>query len=81
MQSDVACAREAVAEPPPSPIPARVAARCPAIWDRIRAWAETTVTAEKREEVGGIIFILLTYLLTGWFYYTLYQTLQDYKLF
>ena len=63
MQSNVAWKREVVAQSTPSPTPTRVSARRPAVWDRIRAWAGQPFTAEKREEVGGIIFILLVFFL------------------
>jgi hypothetical protein len=79
MQSNVARKHEAVDELFHFPTPARIVARRPTVWDRIRARAGQPFTAEKREEIAGIIFILLAFFLTGWFYYTLYQALQNYK--
>ena len=78
MQSNVTWKRETVAEQTPSPTPTRVVARRPAVWDRIRAWAGQPCTAEKRDEVGGRILLLLAHLVTGWLYYILYQALQHY---
>ncbi len=78
MQSHVAWKGATVTEQPPAPTPTRVGARRPAVWDRIRAWAGQPFTVEKREEVGGRIFLFLAYLVTGWLYYILYQALQHY---
>jgi hypothetical protein len=81
MHSMVAPKLEAAEESTPSPTPARVVSLCPSGWDRIRTWAGKTVTVEKREEVVGITFIFLSFFLVGWFYYSLYQVPQDYKVF
>jgi hypothetical protein len=77
MQSIVARKHEAVDVSSQFPTPARIVARRPAVWDRIRARAGHPLTAEKKEEISGIIFILLVFFLTGWFYSTLYQALQN----
>ena len=77
MQSTVARKHEAVDGSSQFPTPARIVARRPAVWDRIRARAGQPFTAEQREEISGIIFILLVFFLTGWFYSTLYQALQN----
>jgi len=77
MQSTVARKHEAVDVSSHFLTPARIVARRPAVWDRIRARAGHPFTAEKKEEISGIIFILLVFFLTGWFYSTLYQALQN----
>ena len=78
MQSTVARKHRAVDEASHFPTPARIVARRPVVWNRIRAWTEQQFTAEKREEVCGILFILLVFILFGWFYYALHQALQNY---
>ena len=40
--------------------------------------ARRIITKEKIEEAVGIAFITMSFFVTGWFYYTLYQTLHDY---
>jgi len=39
--------------------------------------AREIVTKEKIEEAVGILFITVSFFVTGWFYYTLYQALHD----
>ena len=43
--------------------------------------ARKMVMKEKIEEAVGILFITVSFFVTGWFYYTLYQSLQDYAAF
>jgi hypothetical protein len=40
-----------------------------------------TFTAEKREEIVMITLLIISFFLVGWFYYSLYQALQNYKIF
>jgi hypothetical protein len=43
--------------------------------------ARKIITQEKFEEAMGIVFITVSFFVTGWFYYTLYQALHDYPTF
>ena len=43
--------------------------------------ARRIVTKDKIEEAVGIVFITVSFFVTGWFYYTLYQALHDYAAF
>jgi len=43
--------------------------------------AKRVLSKEHIEEATGIIFIAASFLLTGWFYYNLYQALHDYGTF
>jgi len=43
--------------------------------------ARSTITKDKIEEAVGIAFITLSFFVTGWFYYILYQSLHDYVAF
>ena len=78
MQSTVARKHEVVDKSSHFPAPVRIVARRPTVWDRIRARVGQPFTAEKREEIAGIISLLLVFFLTGGFYYTLYLALQNF---
>jgi hypothetical protein len=41
--------------------------------------ASRIFSKERVEEIVGVVFIVASFFLTGWFYYTLYQALQSYK--
>jgi hypothetical protein len=43
--------------------------------------ARRIITKDKIEEAVGIVFITLSFFVTGWFYYNLYQALHDYVAF
>jgi hypothetical protein len=43
--------------------------------------ARKIITQETLEEAMGIVFITVSFFVTGWFYYTLYQALHDYATF
>jgi hypothetical protein len=55
-------------------IPPRVIYLRPSIWERGRAWAERTLTEEKIAEPALIAAALF---LWGWFFFCLYQALQN----
>jgi hypothetical protein len=43
--------------------------------------ARRILTQEKLEEAMGIAFIAVSFFVTGWFYYILYQAMHDYPTF
>ncbi|MBI3798926.1 MAG: hypothetical protein HY268_18420 [Deltaproteobacteria bacterium] len=43
--------------------------------------ARKAFTKAKLEEAAGIFFITISFFLTGWFYYELYQALHDFAAF
>lgn len=43
--------------------------------------ARKALTKEKIEEAAGVFFITVSFFLTGWFYYELYQALHDFAAF
>jgi hypothetical protein len=44
-------------------------------WEQKKGTARRTFSKERIEEAVGVGFIIATFFLTGWFYYSLYQAL------
>jgi hypothetical protein len=70
---------EALEEHPHSPISAETLPFHPSAWAQIKQATTHVFTKEGREEIGAASLVIIAFFLTGWFYYNLYQALQDYR--
>ncbi|HJY83271.1 MAG TPA: hypothetical protein VKK81_19580 [Candidatus Binatia bacterium] len=61
----------------PSVAPLRVTTVRPSVWERVRAWAERTLTSET---VAEIVLATVTISLTGSLLFSLYRALENYTI-
>ncbi len=68
---------EALVERQPSVAPLRVTALRPSVWERVRAWARRTLTAETITEIALGTFTLS---LLAWLFVGLHHALENYTI-